>query len=108
MYRANLLCPSSGSPVSVGPALERGRDPVSQLEERQLEHAEPVTRDDGIVLDPQAQLLRHRPHAAGPDPVAMVEQRRKDFHLEFTTLRFSCIGEHGAWEGRASIVPHAP
>jgi hypothetical protein len=36
---------------------------------------------------------------------AMVERRRKDFHLEFTTLRFSCIGEYGAWEGRTSIVP---
>lgn len=36
---------------------------------------------------------------------AMVERQRKDFHVEFTTLRFTCIGEHGAWEGRSSIVP---
>jgi hypothetical protein len=36
---------------------------------------------------------------------AMVERRRKDFHVEFTTLRFTCIGEYGAWEGRSSIVP---
>ena len=36
---------------------------------------------------------------------AMVERRRKDFHVEFTTLRFTCISEHGAWEGRSSIVP---
>jgi len=36
---------------------------------------------------------------------AMVERRRKDFHTEFTTLRFTCIGEYGAWEGRRSIVP---
>jgi hypothetical protein len=36
---------------------------------------------------------------------AMVERRRKDFHVEFTTLRFTCIGEYGAWEGRTSIVP---
>lgn len=36
---------------------------------------------------------------------AMVERRRKDFHIEFTTLRFTCIGEYGAWEGRTSIVP---
>jgi hypothetical protein len=36
---------------------------------------------------------------------AMVERRRKDFHFEFTTLRFSCISEHGAWEGRSAIVP---
>jgi hypothetical protein len=38
---------------------------------------------------------------------AMVERRRKDFHVEFTTLRFTCIGEYGAWEGRTSIVPTA-
>lgn len=36
---------------------------------------------------------------------AMVERRRKDFHVEFTTLRFTCIGEYGAWEGRTAIVP---
>jgi hypothetical protein len=36
---------------------------------------------------------------------AMDERRRKDFHVEFTTLRFTCIGEYGAWEGRTSIVP---
>ena len=36
---------------------------------------------------------------------AMVERRRKDFHVEFTTLRFACIGEFGAWEGRTSMVP---
>lgn len=36
---------------------------------------------------------------------AMVEHRRKDFHLEFTTLRFTCLSEHGEWEGRTSIVP---
>jgi hypothetical protein len=36
---------------------------------------------------------------------AMVERRRKDFHVEFTTLRFSCIGEYGAWEGRHAFVP---
>ncbi|HWB79501.1 MAG TPA: hypothetical protein VG755_31280 [Nannocystaceae bacterium] len=39
---------------------------------------------------------------------AMVERRRKDFHVEFTTLRFTCISEHGAWEGRTSIVPTKP
>lgn len=36
---------------------------------------------------------------------AMIERRRKDFHREFTTLRFVCLSEHGAWEGRTSIVP---
>ncbi|MBC8073192.1 MAG: hypothetical protein IAG13_33025 [Deltaproteobacteria bacterium] len=38
---------------------------------------------------------------------AMVERRRKDFHFEFTTLRFTAIGEHGVWEGRSAIVPAA-
>ncbi|MEM6989521.1 MAG: hypothetical protein AAF721_03460 [Myxococcota bacterium] len=44
---------------------------------------------------------------AEPDrhSTAMVERKRKDFHLEFTTLRFNCISEHGAWEGRTGIVP---
>ncbi|MBX7084619.1 MAG: hypothetical protein K1X88_35770 [Nannocystaceae bacterium] len=36
---------------------------------------------------------------------AMVERRRKDFHVEFTTLRFACLGEYGQWEGRSAIVP---
>ncbi|MFO0633050.1 MAG: hypothetical protein U0168_09395 [Nannocystaceae bacterium] len=36
---------------------------------------------------------------------AMVERRRKDFHVEFTTLRFACVGEYGQWEGRSAIVP---
>lgn len=39
---------------------------------------------------------------------AMVERRRKDFHVEFTTLRYTCIGEYGAWEGRTGIVPTGP
>ncbi len=39
---------------------------------------------------------------------AMVERRRKDFHVEFTTLRFTCLSEHGAWDGRTSIVPTPP
>lgn len=36
---------------------------------------------------------------------AMVERTRKDFHVEFTTLRFAAIREVGTWEGRSSIVP---
>lgn len=39
--------------------------------------------------------------------VAMVERRRKDFHHEFTTLRFRSLGEYGEWEGRRDIVPTA-
>lgn len=42
---------------------------------------------------------------AGRHVAAMVERRRKDFHHEFTTLRFRCVGEYGAWEGRRNIVP---
>jgi hypothetical protein len=32
---------------------------------------------------------------------AMIERKRKDFHHEFTTLRFRALAEHGAWEGRS-------
>lgn len=50
-----------------------------------------------------------RGHSAVPRPkrhaVAMVERKRKDFHFEFTTLRFKPIAEHGNWEGRTQIVP---
>lgn len=37
--------------------------------------------------------------------VAMEERRRKDFHFEFTTLRFTPIAEYGEWEGRSRIIP---
>ena len=37
--------------------------------------------------------------------VAMVERRRKDFHHEFTTLRFRSLGEYGTWQGRGDYVP---
>ena len=37
--------------------------------------------------------------------VAMVERSRRDFHFEFTTLRFRALSEHGAWLGRSDIVP---
>ena len=36
---------------------------------------------------------------------AMAERERRDFHSEFTTLRFRPLSEHGAWEGRRSVVP---
>lgn len=39
---------------------------------------------------------------------AMVERTRKDFHFEFTTLRFRCLGEYGEWDGRTNIVPQQP
>lgn len=52
-------------------------------------------------------------HGRSPVPhadvhsAAMVERRRKDFHHEFTTLRFRSIGEYGTWNGRRDIVPTA-
>ncbi len=50
-----------------------------------------------------------RGHSAVRHPerhaAAMVERERKDFHFEFTTLRFRPIAEYGAWEGRSNIVP---
>jgi hypothetical protein len=35
----------------------------------------------------------------------MEERNRKDFHHEFTTLRFRAISEHGSWEGRNQLLP---
>ena len=50
-----------------------------------------------------------RGHSAVPRPkrhaAAMVERQRKDFHFEFTTLRFGPIAEYGNWEGRTKIIP---
>lgn len=50
-----------------------------------------------------------RGHSSVPQPTrhadAMVERTRKDFHFEFTTLRFRCLSEHGSWDGRTNIVP---
>ena len=50
-----------------------------------------------------------RGHSAVPRPdrhvAAMAERQRKDFHFEFTTLRFRPIAEYGIWEGRTTIIP---
>lgn len=50
-----------------------------------------------------------RGHSAVPRPerhaAAMAERQRKDFHFEFTTLRFRPIAEYGNWEGRTHIIP---
>lgn len=35
---------------------------------------------------------------------AMAERERRDFHHEFTTLRFRPLSEHGSWEGRGGYV----
>lgn len=36
---------------------------------------------------------------------AMTERERRDFHHEFTTLRFRPLSEHGSWNGRSDYVP---
>ncbi|MEX1041476.1 MAG: hypothetical protein WDZ51_12635 [Pirellulaceae bacterium] len=36
---------------------------------------------------------------------AMQERNRKDFHHEFTTLRFRPISEHGIWQDRNRYLP---
>lgn len=50
-----------------------------------------------------------RGRGATPDAkrhaVAMKERKRRDFHHEFTTLRFRALSEHGVWQGRSGIVP---
>ncbi len=49
-------------------------------------------------------------HSAVPKPKrhakAMKERERKDFHFEFTTLRFKPIAEYGKWEGRNNFIPN--
>lgn len=50
-----------------------------------------------------------RGHSSVPHPkrhaTAMVERERKDFHFQFTTLRFKPLAEYGEWDGRTNIVP---
>lgn len=36
---------------------------------------------------------------------AMIERVRKDFHSEFTTLRFKPLAEFGSWQGRTNLIP---
>jgi hypothetical protein len=36
---------------------------------------------------------------------AMKERDRKDFHFEFTTLRFKPISEFGTWKGKQNFIP---
>ena len=49
-------------------------------------------------------------HGGGPDATrhadAMAARERKDFHHEFTTLRFRILSDHGEWKGR-NVVPTA-
>jgi len=48
-------------------------------------------------------------HSSVPYPKrhsnAMKERDRKDFHIQFTTLRFQPIAEFGEWQGRTNIIP---
>ncbi len=57
----------------------------------------------------RAMLAMVRGQSAVPRPerhaAAMVERQRKDFHFEFTTLRFKPLAEYGNWEGRTHIIP---
>ncbi|QOR71187.1 hypothetical protein IM660_02425 [Ruania alkalisoli] len=42
--------------------------------------------------------------AAARHADAMGERERRDFHHEFTTLRFRPLSEHGVWEGRGDYT----
>ncbi len=37
---------------------------------------------------------------------AMKERNRKDFHFQFTTLRFKPFAEYGEWNGQRNIIPN--
>lgn len=47
-------------------------------------------------------------HSSIPDPKrhidAMNERNRKDFHIEFTTLRFNAISESGTYQGKSDYL----
>lgn len=45
--------------------------------------------------------------SAGRHAMAMQERIRKDFHHEFTTMRFRPISEQGCWQGRGCLLPGA-
>jgi hypothetical protein len=48
-------------------------------------------------------------HSKMPKPKrhinAMKERERKDFHFEFTTLRFKPLSEHGSWKNNNKFIP---
>jgi len=48
-------------------------------------------------------------HSNVPQPKrhinAMKERDRKDFHFEFTTLRFKPLSEFGEWKGKSNYLP---
>ena len=36
---------------------------------------------------------------------AMKERERRNFHFEFTTLRFKPLAEYGSWKGQSNFIP---
>ena len=54
-----------------------------------------------------SEMVHGRSSVASPErhSSAMVERERKDFHTQFTTLRFRCVSEHGEWGTRGSVMP---
>jgi hypothetical protein len=48
-------------------------------------------------------------HSKMPEPKrhinAMNERNRKDFHFEFTTLRFIPLSEYGEWKNKSNYIP---
>ncbi|MBX3746295.1 MAG: hypothetical protein KF833_13395 [Verrucomicrobiae bacterium] len=57
-------------------------------------------RDMADMVHGHSQASRPERHAD-----AMKERNRKDFHFEFTTLRFKPLEESGIWKGRSNFVP---
>jgi hypothetical protein len=57
-------------------------------------------------LKAMADMVGGTGDAAGAErhAVAMAERNRRNFHREFTTLRFKPLSEHGSWEGRSGFV----
>ncbi len=57
----------------------------------------------------QAMIDMVRGHSMVDHPTrhldAMKERDRRDFHHEFTTLRFRPTAEYGTWEGRSTLLP---
>ena len=55
-----------------------------------------------LILQREMEKMVHG-HSKVPKPKrhanAMKERERKNFHYEFTTLRFHSIAEHGEWKG---------
>jgi len=51
-----------------------------------------------------------RGHSAMPNPKrhanAMIEREQKNFHFEFTTLRFKPLSEFGTWKGQKNFIPN--